>query len=255
VETRKTTFLGLDFDDRTLAQAAQEILGSLDAPFRYVVTPNAHHLVRLSEEAQQLHPLFKGGWRIYCDSRIVCRLARLRGVKLSLVTGSDLTAALVPMACERGIRVAIVGPTEADCELLKRRYPGLQVALHTPPMGFIGSEREVRRCVDFVRGSNARLIFLAVGMPQQEILASRIARESQVAGVALCIGASIDFLTGKQRRAPRWVQLAGLEWLHRLLGDPRRLARRYLIESPKIFYLALSAEAVARSGQGSGERT
>jgi hypothetical protein len=200
VETRKTTFLGLDFDDRTLAQAAQEILGSLDAPFRYVVTPNAHHLVRLSEEAQQLHPLFKGGWRIYCDSRIVCRLARLRGVKLSLVTGSDLTAALVPMACERGIRVAIVGPTEADCELLKRRYPGLQVALHTPPMGFIGSEREVRRCVDFVRGSNARLIFLAVGMPDR----------TRVAGCGRCpVHRRVDRLSHRQAAAGAQVGSVG----------------------------------------------
>jgi exopolysaccharide biosynthesis WecB/TagA/CpsF family protein len=53
----------------------------------------------------------------------------------------------------------------------------------------------------------------------------------------LCIGASIDFLTGKQRRAPLWVQKAGLEWLHRLLSDPRRLTSRYLIECPRIFYL------------------
>jgi exopolysaccharide biosynthesis WecB/TagA/CpsF family protein len=56
----------------------------------------------------------------------------------------------------------------------------------------------------------------------------------------LCIGASIDFLTGKQRRAPVWVQKAGLEWLHRLLSDPRRLASRYLIECPRIFYLIWS---------------
>jgi N-acetylglucosaminyldiphosphoundecaprenol N-acetyl-beta-D-mannosaminyltransferase len=74
-------------------------------------------------------------------------------------------------------------------------------------------------------------------MPQQEILANHIANHPSARGVGLCVGASIDFLTGKQRRAPVWVQKAGFEWLHRLLSDPRRLARRYLIECPRIFYL------------------
>jgi exopolysaccharide biosynthesis WecB/TagA/CpsF family protein len=108
-------------------------------------------------------------------------------------------------------------------------------------MGFIASEHEVRKCVDFVVKAQAPLIFLAVGMPQQEILAGHIADHPQARGVGLCIGASIDFLTGKQRRAPVWVQKAGLEWLHRLLSDPRRLASRYLVECPRIiFYLIWS---------------
>jgi exopolysaccharide biosynthesis WecB/TagA/CpsF family protein len=77
-------------------------------------------------------------------------------------------------------------------------------------------------------------------MSQQGIVARRIADHSQATGIGLCVGASIDFLTGKQRRAPLWVQKAGLEWLYRLLSDPRRLASRYLIECPKIFYLMFS---------------
>jgi Glycosyl transferase WecG/TagA/CpsF family len=90
--------------------------------------------------------------------------------------------------------------------------------------------------VDFVVKAGAPLIFLAVGRPQQEILASRIADHPQARGVGLCIGASIDFLTGIQRRAPLWIQNSGLEWLYRLISDPQRFARRYLLESPWIFY-------------------
>jgi exopolysaccharide biosynthesis WecB/TagA/CpsF family protein len=104
-------------------------------------------------------------------------------------------------------------------------------------MGFIKSGAEVTKCVDFVVNTQAPLVFLAVGMPQQEFLAQHIANHPQARGVGLCIGASIDFLTGSQRRAPLWVQKAGLEWLHRLLSNPRRLASRYLIECPRIFYL------------------
>jgi exopolysaccharide biosynthesis WecB/TagA/CpsF family protein len=77
-------------------------------------------------------------------------------------------------------------------------------------------------------------------MPQQEILACQIAGNPQVRGVGLCVGAAIDFLTGKQRRAPVWIQKIGLEWFYRLLSDPRRLASRYLIECPRIFYLICS---------------
>jgi exopolysaccharide biosynthesis WecB/TagA/CpsF family protein len=109
-----------------------------------------------------------------------------------------------------------------------------------PPMGFIKSDDEVQKCVDFVAKTQAPLVFFAVGMPQQEILARHIADHSQLRGIGLCIGASIDFLTGKQRRAPVWLQKIGLEWLHRLLSDPRRLASRYLIECPRIFYLILA---------------
>jgi exopolysaccharide biosynthesis WecB/TagA/CpsF family protein len=122
---------------------------------------------------------------------------------------------------------------------LRSIYPGLNIVVHTPPMGFITSQDQVQQCVDFVVKTQAPLTFLALGMPQQEILARHIADHSQARGVGLCIGASIDFLTGKQRRAPVWIQEAGLEWLHRLLSEPRRLASRYLIECPRIFYLIL----------------
>jgi exopolysaccharide biosynthesis WecB/TagA/CpsF family protein len=104
-------------------------------------------------------------------------------------------------------------------------------------MGFIKSEHEVQKCVNFAVKTRAPLIFLAVGMPQQEILARHIVDHPEARGVGLCVGASIDFLTGKERRAPVWLQKVGLEWLHRLLRDPRRLAARYLIECPRILYL------------------
>jgi N-acetylglucosaminyldiphosphoundecaprenol N-acetyl-beta-D-mannosaminyltransferase len=184
-----------------------------------------------------MQPLYERAWRVFCDSRVLSRLAWLSGVRLTVITGSDLTACLIARAEEQHLRIALIGPTAAACAALEGRYPGLNVEFHTPPMGFIHSEHEVQKCIDFVVKTQAPLIFLAVGMPQQEILADRIADHPQTRGVGLCIGASIDFLTGTQRRAPAWVQKAGFEWLHRLLSDPRRLAWRYLVECPRIFYL------------------
>ena len=229
-------FLGLRFDTGSTEEAVCDILTETHGHFKYIATPNVHHMVKLLESPATLQPLYEGAWRVFCDSRVLSRLARLGGLKLPVITGSDLTANLITRAAKDGLTIAVIGPTDAACARLQDKYPGLRVLSYAPKMGFIRSELEVRKCVNFVVEAQAPLVFIAVGRPQQEILASRIADHRQAQGVGLCIGASIDFLTGEQRRAPVWLQKAGLEWLYRLLSDPQRLARRYLIECPRIFY-------------------
>jgi N-acetylglucosaminyldiphosphoundecaprenol N-acetyl-beta-D-mannosaminyltransferase len=230
-------FLGSRFDTGSIDDAVCNILAEKGGCFKYVVTPNVHHMVRLLEDPTTVQPLYERAWRVYCDSRVLSCLARFRSLRLPVITGSDLTALLIARADEQRLRIALVGPTAVACTALKRRYPGLDAVFHTPPMGFINSDDEVQMCIDFVIKTQAPLVFLAIGMPQQEILARRIADRPEARGVGLCIGASIDFLTGKQHRAPLWVQKAGFEWLHRLLSNPRRLAWRYFVECPRIFYL------------------
>ena len=83
----------------------------------------------------------------------------------------------------------------------------------------------------------ARFAFLAVGSPRQEVVAEALVRRGKATGIGLCIGSSLLFLTGAERRAPRLVQDAGLEWAWRLAGNPRRLARRYLVDSPRVIGL------------------
>lgn len=233
-------FLGVAFHGDTIESAARLILAQPHtAPFRYVVTPNVQHIVAILEQPERYAPLYRDAWRLYCDSRVLARLARLRGRRLPVIPGSDLTARLIEDADRAGLKVALIGPPVAEARRLAALYPRLSIACHTPPMGFIGNEAEVQRCIEFVVREKAALVFIAVGMPRQEILASRLAADGRAAGIGLCIGASIDFLTGRQRRAPQWMQKAGIEWLHRLLSDPVRLASRYLIECPKIFLFML----------------
>jgi len=230
-------FLGSRFDTGSIDEAVCNILAETQGCFKYVVTPNVHDMVRYHDDRVTMEPLFEQAWRVFCDSRVLSRLAWLNGVRLSVVPGSDLTARLLASAGKGGLTIALVGPTAEACAILKKRYPGLDVVFHTPPMGFVTSELEVQKCIDFVIKAKAPLVFLAVGMPQQGIVARRIADHPQARGVGLCVGASIDFLTGRQRRAPVWIQKAGFEWLHRLMSDPKRLASRYLLECPRIFYL------------------
>jgi exopolysaccharide biosynthesis WecB/TagA/CpsF family protein len=90
---------------------------------------------------------------------------------------------------------------------------------------------------DFVEREAPDITFLAIGAPQSELVAHRLAKRGRARGVALCIGASIEFLSGVRRRAPHWMQRAGLEWAFRLLSEPRRLWRRYVVEGPRIFII------------------
>ena len=102
-------------------------------------------------------------------------------------------------------------------------------------MGFIESEVEINKCIEFVLDHPSRFIFFAVGSPQQEILANRIFQNGKASGLGFCIGASINFLTGNEKRAPIFIQKLALEWLYRVLQNPRRLWKRYLVYDIKIF--------------------
>jgi N-acetylglucosaminyldiphosphoundecaprenol N-acetyl-beta-D-mannosaminyltransferase len=222
-------FLGSRFDTGTIEEALHNIFAETEGCFKYVVTPNVHHMVRLLEDSTTMQPLYERAWRVFCDSRVLSRLARFSGLRLPVITGSDLTALLISRAAEQRLNVVLIGPAAAACAALRSRYPGLNVEFHTPPMGFINSEHEVQKCIDFVINAQAPLVFLAVGMPQQEILAGRIADRPEARGVGLCIGASIDFLTGKQRRATLGCKRPASKWLRRLLSDLRRLDWRYFV--------------------------
>jgi exopolysaccharide biosynthesis WecB/TagA/CpsF family protein len=232
--------LDLEFADLDAADAAA-LIGRRSGmePFRYVTTPNADHLVRLHRHPELL-PLYQGAMLRLLDSRVVALAARIMGLPAPHVaTGSDLTSLLLSRHLRPAEQITIIG-------LSPRWLPGLVArcglappAHYDPPRGFERNPGALRATVEFALAHPARLIFLAVGSPRQEILAAAIEATGVARGVGLCIGASLEFLAGAQRRAPAWMQRADLEWLYRLTHNPRRLARRYLIDSPAILPLLL----------------
>jgi UDP-N-acetyl-D-mannosaminuronic acid transferase (WecB/TagA/CpsF family) len=111
------------------------------------------------------------------------------------------------------------------------------VRWHEPPMGLRSNPEAVAECARFVAENPSRFVLICVGSPQQEMIAEACLDRGDCTGVGLCVGASLDFLGGKARRAPVWVQRARLEWLHRLVQEPGRMWRRYLVEGPKVFLL------------------
>ncbi len=206
-----------------------------DAPFAYVITPNVDHLVRLQRTRSDLWPAYRNAWVTLCDSRILARLASFSGVQLPVIPGSDLTEALFLRTIDPDDRVAILGGTPEAVALLADRYRLRNVVHYNPPMGFIRDPAETARAVRFLVDARARYSLLAVGSPQQELVAYRVARSGAATGIGLCVGASLDFLTGDQHRAPSAMQQLSLEWLFRLASDPARMWRRYLLDGPSIF--------------------
>jgi exopolysaccharide biosynthesis WecB/TagA/CpsF family protein len=206
--------------------------------FAYVVTPNVDHIVRLEHAGTELRRIYRQADLCLCDSQILLRLARLLGIRLTLVRGSDLVADLFDHILQPQDQICLIGGTETHRARLARLYPAIEVVQHVPPMGLSGDPAARAAAIRFATQAEARIILLAVGSPQQELLAAEMSRNPAVRGTALCIGASVDFIIGERRRAPAALRMAGLEWAWRLASEPRRLARRYLVEGPRIFPMA-----------------
>ena len=239
--THDVRLLGLEFADLD-AEAAAVLLARRNAtePFGYVTTPNADHLVRLHRQ-RDLLPLYQNALLRLLDSRVVASAARLSGLAAPHVApGSDLTALLLTRHLAAGEAVTIVGLAARWVPQLMARCGIAALAHYDPPLGFERDPAAMRAAVEFVLSHPARFVFLAVGSPRQEMLAAAICATGQAHGIGLCIGASLEFIAGAHRRAPLWMQHAGLEWLHRLSHHPVHLARRYLIDSPSIVPLLLS---------------
>jgi exopolysaccharide biosynthesis WecB/TagA/CpsF family protein len=238
----RTEFLGLRFDPLPLDETLTRLAGaSPQAPYSYVVTPNVDHVVRLHEEDRAGSPvarIYEDAGLCLCDSKVLHLLGRLRGVSLPVVPGSELTALIFDKIVRPGDRIAVVGGDETQLRALEERYKGVEFVQHCPPMGLRFNAAARRSAAEFIAHSGARFALIAVGSPQQEMIAAEAKAIPGAAGTALCVGASLDFLTGRQKRAPKLAQRLGLEWAHRLLSNPRRMWRRYLLEGPRIFLLA-----------------
>lgn len=238
--TERVEFLGVRFDRLGQEQLLSELgRASAKTPFGYVVTPNVDHLVRLHRDNDaELWAIYDRAKYCTCDSRVLRRLARARGIDLPLVAGSDLTARMFERVIRAGDRIALIGGDAALLAELRQRFPKVDFAQHIPPFGLRHDRAAIDRAAAFIAAAKARFIFIAVGSPQQEMIAVRALELPQATGTALCVGASIDFIVGREQRAPKAVQRLGLEWAHRLLSNPRRMWRRYLVEAPRIFLLA-----------------
>jgi len=242
-------FLGVRFDRMAMDEAVRWVEErARGARFAYVITPNVDHVVMLHEPGTEP---WRAAYReavaasdlAINDSRILARFARLSGISLPVTPGSDLVRELVARAAEQEGSLALVGGRPEEAEWLRRALPRWRIEHLDPPMGVREDPAAQGAIADFVERADAGLVLFAIGAPQSEIVAHAIARRGRARGVGLCIGASVEFLSGAKKRAPGWMQRAGLEWLFRLTSEPGRLWRRYLLRGPRVFRIWWGARA------------
>lgn len=237
-------FLGLDFSLLSMDEVLREIrrLSGSDR-FSYIVTPNVDHIVTLNpktpnERSRAFIAAYDAAVLRICDSRILQKIGHMFGIRLPVVPGSDLTVRLFKGFFLPTDRIAIIGGAENVLARLNEQFPGPLYLQHRPPMGVLANPEAQQDIVRFVATEAPDMVLFAIGSPQSEIIAHRCAAQA-VGGVGLCVGASIDFLLGDRKRAPLWMQRLSLEWLFRLASEPARLWRRYLVDGPRIFAIAL----------------
>jgi N-acetylglucosaminyldiphosphoundecaprenol N-acetyl-beta-D-mannosaminyltransferase len=238
-----TRFMTLDFADGDRPALLARVAAMARGPYGYVVTPNVDHVIKLMDGRVEAE-VYNGADLKICDSRILAHLARLRGKALAVYPGSDMTADL--LASDHDLTIGVFGPDRAAFDDLVARYPGRSFTWIEAPMLTPGTPGWIA-AVDEAARARWDVLLACVSFPKQERFAHALRASGRETGVTLCVGASVDFLTGRQQRAPRLYQQLSLEWLHRLLTQPRRMFRRYVIEGPAIFGLFIRHEVL---GQG-----
>ena len=227
---------GMTIDALRMDQAVARLLLWIDSPVdrcRYVVTPNVDHVV-VYQSSSDLRRAYGQADLVLADGAPVVAASRLLGRPLpERVAGSDLVPRLFDEATwqRRPLRVYILGGAPGvglrAAERMGERWPAIEVVgVSAPPLGFDRDEAYNAALVDEINASQPDLLLVCLGAPKQERWIHAYQWRLQVP-LALCVGATVDFLAGERRRAPVWMRRLGLEWLFRLLSEPRRLARRY----------------------------
>jgi exopolysaccharide biosynthesis WecB/TagA/CpsF family protein len=200
----------------------------------WTITANLDHLRRCRQDpvARQL---LSAADLVVADGMPLVWASKLAGTSLpERVAGSNMIWTICEHACRRGQSIFLLGGdpgvAQRAADVLGERYAGLEVAgTICPPRGFERDESEVERLVDEVVAAAPRIVFVALGFPKQDLLIRRL-RSSLPGSSFVGVGISLSFVAGEVSRAPGWVRRLGFEWLYRLVQEPQRLARRYLVD-------------------------
>ena len=225
------SMLGVPFPHVTLPQAVARI-GAMIASGKphQVVTANVDFLIQARSD-DELRRIFIDAPLVLCDGTPLVWASRLLGNPLpERVAGADLAPLLIQAAAEQGWRLFFLGGapdvTEAAVSLMLEQHPTLKVVGHYSPPFRPLAEMDHEEIISRVTQAQPDILFVSFGCPKAE---KWISRHADMLGVPVMIGvgATVDFLAGRMKRAPQWMQRAGLEWAFRLWQEPRRLAKRY----------------------------
>jgi N-acetylglucosaminyldiphosphoundecaprenol N-acetyl-beta-D-mannosaminyltransferase len=222
----------------------QEWLEYGDYDCKYVVTPNVDHIVLL-DKSSAFKQAYSEASIIVADGKPVVMASRLLGKALpETVPGSDLVPNIFEQFQQKKLPLkvfllgAMPGVGEKAAVNIESQWPLVKVVgTLSPEFGFDKSHIDCERICRTVSDAEPDLLIIGLGAPKQEIWVNKYSPLLKVK-VALCVGATIDFLAGNKPRAPVWMRKVGLEWLHRMCSEPKRLVKRYLVDAivfPRLF--------------------
>ena len=221
----------------------KELLEQLESGV--VFTPNVDHLMKLQKDQEFMNAYMMADYKV-CDSQIVVCASRLLGTPIrEKISGSDLFPAFYSYHSHNpDIKVFLLGAakgvaSKAQAKINAKVGRNIIVGSHSPSFGFEKNERECRQIIEMIKNSGATVLAVGVGAPKQEKWICKYKDELPNIKIFLAVGATIDFEAGNIKRSPQWMSNLGLEWLYRLLSEPRRLWKRYLIEDLPFFLLIL----------------
>jgi N-acetylglucosaminyldiphosphoundecaprenol N-acetyl-beta-D-mannosaminyltransferase len=228
-------------DPTSYEEATEKVLAWAAAgESRYVCVANVH-MVMEAHDNPSFRALVNAADLVTPDGMpLVWMLRKLGYPHQERVCGPELTSRVCAEAARRGVPVGFYGGHPEALEALVRnlsvRFPGLRVVYaYSPPFRPLTPEED-ERVTEEINASGARILFVGLGCPKQEWWMAE--HKGRVRAVMLGVGAAFDFHAGRVRQAPVWMQRAGLEWLFRLVQEPRRLWRRYLKHNPRFLLLA-----------------
>ncbi|MCC6694558.1 MAG: WecB/TagA/CpsF family glycosyltransferase [Candidatus Hydrogenedentes bacterium] len=219
----------------------------------YIVTPNVDHVCEYQIN-EAFRRAYQNAFLVLADGVPVIWASRLCGSPIKeKISGSDLVYLLSEYAALKGYSIFFLGAEPGvaarAAEILRQRFPGFTIAgAYSPPFGFEKDPEEERKTVAMIRDAAPDICYVALGSPKGDVWNYRQCENTGVP-VHVGVGASLDFVVGKVRRAPRWMQRTGLEWTWRLALEPRRLATRYLVKDLRFLPLLLR-EFVRCFGKG-----
>lgn len=248
---RRLPVLGVPVDALSPADAAAQLVrwGGQRTP-RMVTLANVHSVVEAGRDTRHAQALAAADLTLPDGAPVAWMQRRLGARGQRRVAGPDLMADTLARAEAGGVPVFLYGsrPETLDRlqQALRRRWPQLLLAgAVSPPFGPQGAD-EAQADIDAINRSGAGIVWVGLGCPRQERWMAD--HRHQVQAVMVGVGAAFDFLAGTTARAPRWMQATGLEWLHRLLSEPRRLAGRYLATNTR-FVLGAAAQLLRGRGR------
>jgi N-acetylglucosaminyldiphosphoundecaprenol N-acetyl-beta-D-mannosaminyltransferase len=250
---------GLQFHAVTVDLAARLILQAAGEKRKVlVITPNVDHVIHIQND-EKIRKIYQKADFILADGMPLVWLSRCLPGRLPLperINGTELMLRVSALAAKQGQSIALAGGKTGAAELagrtLVKQFPGLRVVgTCCPPFGFESDVTETGSILQFLEDNQPDILFLGVGAPKQEIWAAEHF-DQLAAGAILCVGSSIEISAGLIRRAPLWIRQAGFEWLWRLLMEPGRLWKRYLVDDMAFFPLAVREWRLAQKQAMSG---